>query len=164
MKKIIAVFMAITMMMLVAVPAFAAEIKKDDANQYASADVVTTFNENTDWSYTVTIPTGIQVTWNDTETLYDAAYSVTSQLLIGASLNVSVSADNGGKMVNGDWELLYTLTGDGVTTFGPVNNNAKASTVGGTDAKVQVKDFSDKPVGTYTGTLTYTVEYVPPTP
>ncbi len=164
MKKIIAIVMALIMMMVVTVPAFAVDITNDTA-QTGSVDVVTTFDETTDWSYTVTIPAGITVAWNDTSA-QNMTYSVESQLLIGASLKVSVVADNGGIMTaTGTTDTLtFTVAGGDEVEFGPVNpaNTTAPNVVDGTNASVSIADFSGKAVGAYTGTLTYTVTYVAP--
>lgn len=166
MKKIIAIVMALVMMMAVTVPVFAAEIKNGDADQTGSADVVTTFDETTDWSYTVTIPTGVTVGWNDTSA-QAMTYSVESQLLIGASLKVSAAADNNGTMTaTGTTDTLtFTVAGGDEVEFGPVNaaNTTAPGVTGGENVSVSIADFSGKAVGAYTGTLTYTVSYVAPT-
>ncbi len=164
MKKIISVAMALVMMMAICVPAFAAEIDKDSA-QTAGADVVTTFDEKTDWSYTVTIPAGVTVAWNDTAPQV-MTYSLESQLLIGASLKVSAAADNGGTMTaSGTTDTLtFAVAGGDVVTFAEVNpvNTTAPGVVDGENVTVSIADFSGKAVGTYTGTMTYTVEYVAP--
>ena len=63
--KIIAIVMALTMMMAITVPVFAAEITNESADKTSTVDVKTTFDENADWSYTVTIPAGVEIAWND---------------------------------------------------------------------------------------------------
>ena len=166
MKKIISIALALVMMMAICVPAFAetAVLGENTVN------VETTYDATTDASYTVTIPATISVVWGDETTTYDASYSVTSQLLVGASVNVDVAYDadtddtNNGVMTNADTTatLKYTLTGVGETTFTGVNNGTKASNMGGTDATITVAGFDAAPVGVYTGTITYTVEYVAP--
>ena len=166
MKKIISIALALVMMMAICVPAFAetAVLGENTVN------VETTYDATTDASYTVTIPATISVVWGDETTTYDASYSVTSQLLVGASVNVDVAYDadtddtNNGVMTNADTTatLKYALTGVGETTFTGVNNGAKASDMGGTDATITVAGFDAAPVGVYTGTITYTVEYVAP--
>ena len=165
MKKIISIVLALVMMMAVTVPAFAKVV-----NTYGvegnTATVETTY-ETTDASYTVTIPATISVKWNDETTVYDASYSVKSQLLVGASVTVGVAYDadtddtNNGVMTNAETTatLKYTLTGVGETTFTGVNNGTKASNMGGTDATITVAGFDAAPVGVYTGTITYTVAY-----
>lgn len=168
MKKIISIALALVMMMAITVPAFATQTAVEGGN---NVDVETSYTEATDTSYTVEIPATVSVVWNDTTTAYDVGYTVTSQLLVGASIKVAVNYDsdtddtNNGVMVADGTEkkLTYTLVGAGETTFGEVNDGAKASDVGGTDATITVAGFSDAPVGTYTGTITYTVEYVAPT-
>lgn len=167
MKKIISIALALVMMMAICVPAFAetAVLGENTVN------VETTFVEADDTSYTVTIPATVSVVWNDTTTAYDVGYTVTSQLLVGASLKVAVNYDldtddtNNGVMTNADTTatLKYTLTGEGETTFAEVNDASKASNVGGTDATITVAGFDAAPVATYTGTITYTVSYEAPT-
>lgn len=170
MKKFISIALALVMMMAVTVPAFATQIA-NDGDTTVNVETNTTDKDGNDaYSYTVTIPATISVAWNDTATAYDVGYTVTSQLLIGASINVAVNYDldtddtNNGIMeaVGTDKKLAYTLAGAGETTFGEVNNGAKASDVGGTNATITVDGFADAPIGTYTGTITYTVEYVAP--
>ena len=165
MKKIISIVLALVMMMAVTVPAFA-EVVNTDGVVGNTAYVETSYTES-DTSYTVTIPATQYVTWGDETATYDVSYSVTSQLLVGASIKVAVNYDldtddtNNGvmKATGTDKVLTYTLTGAGEATFGEVNDGAKASDVGGTDASITVTGFADAPVGTYTGTITYTVAY-----
>lgn len=167
MKKIISIALALVMMMAVAVPAFAATAVLGENK----VNVETTFDATTDASYTVTIPATISAKWGKETTVYDASYSVKSQLLVGASVTVGVAYDadtddtNNGVMKNAETTatLKYTLTGAGKTTFTGVNDGAKASDMGGTDATITVAGFDAAPVGVYTGTITYTVEYVAPT-
>ncbi len=167
MKKIISIALALIMMMAVTVPVFATQTAVVGDNV---VNVETTFNESTDTSYTVEIPATISVAWDDETTAYNVGYTVTSQLLVGASLNVAVNYDldtddtNNGVMTNADTTatLKYTLVGAGETTFTGVNNGAKASDVSGTDATITVAGFAAAPVGAYTGTITYTVTYVAP--
>ncbi len=156
MKKIIAIAMALVMMMAICVPAFAADatITKDSA-QAGQATVATTTSE-TDATYTVSYPAATTIAWGDT-TDHDASYTVTSQLPIGATLKVSVSADNGGKMTCAnapDYELTYTLTGGAEETFSEINNETPSAPVA-----VKIADFSAAVPDVYTGYVTYTVAY-----
>ena len=164
MKKIISVLLAVAMLAALTVPAFAAEITKDSAEQSATIDVVTK-TTNTDgadaYTYSVTFPASFEFDWGDTAAK-DATYTVTSQLLLGASLDVSVAANNGGKMTNENTAstLTYTLTNGGSTHFAEVNNSAAPAT----HPTVSIASYAGVPIAVYTGTLTYTVTYNAPTP
>ena len=158
MKKIIAIVMALVMMMAVTVPAFAADITKDTA-QAGQATVATTTDE-TDATYTVTYPAAFTFAWDDTATK-DANYTVTSQLPIGASLKVSVAADNDAKMTSTtatNYSLTYTLAG-GIAekTFNEINNNE------GPDEDITIsiaqEQYDAAVPAVYQGTVTYTVVY-----
>lgn len=157
MKKILAVALAVVMMFSISVVAFADQtITKDSENQYATADVVTTFNADTDASYTVTVPSSVSIAWGDTSA-QDAGYSVESQLPIGASLAVSAAANNSGTMTSsGSDTLTFTVANGTATTFGPVN---AAGTEPVDNVTVSIASFDGVAVGTYTGTMTYTVVY-----
>ncbi len=158
MKKIIAIAMALVMMMAIAVPAFAADakIEKDDANQSGQATVATTTSD-TDATYTVSYPAATTIAWGVTDAV-NVNYTVTSQLPIGATLKVSVAADNNGLMTSTnapDYNLTYTLTGGAEETFAEINN----ATAPQTDVTVAIADFSQAVPDVYQGTLTYTVVY-----
>ena len=172
MKKIISVLLAVAMLAALTVPAFAADItiSKDepaagpDGAQTATVDVVTktTNTEGADaYTYSVTFPASFEFAWGDTAAK-DATYTVTSQLLLGASLDVSVAANNGGKMTNENTAstLTYTLTNGGSAHFAEVNNSAAPAT----HPTVSIASYAGVPIAVYTGTLTYTVTYNAPTP
>lgn len=172
MKKIISVLLAVAMLAALTVPAFAADItiSKDepaagpDGAQTATVDVVTK-TTNTDgadaYTYSVTFPASFEFDWGDTAAK-DATYTVTSQLLLGASLDVSVAANNGGEMTNENTAstLTYTLANGGSAHFAEVNNDAAPAT----HPTVSIASYAGVPIAVYTGTLTYTVTYNAPTP
>lgn len=164
MKKIISVLLAVAMLAALTVPAFAAEITKDSAEQSAKVDVVTK-TTNTDgadaYTYSVTFPASFEFAWGDTAAK-DATYTVTSQLLLGASLDVSVAANNGGKMTNENTAstLTYTLTNGGSAHFAEVNNSAAPTA----QPAVSIASYDNVPIAVYKGTLTYSVTYNAPTP
>lgn len=174
MKKIISIVLALVMMMAVTVPAFAETTYQSVSQQGTpTADVVTStkdINGNDAYSYTVTFPAIITVAWND-KTAQPATYSVESQLLIGASLKVSVVYDtdtdetNDGIMAadGTDETLKYTLE-NGAEVIFPEVNEAGTTAPGvknGTNATVKIEDFSGVPVAEYEGKVTYSVTYVP---
>ncbi len=158
MKKIIAIVMALVMMMAVTIPVFAADpppITKDTA-QSGQATVSTTTSD-TDATYSVTYPAATTIAWGNTNPV-NVNYAVTSQLPIGATLKVSVAADNGGIMTSENtnkYSLTYTLTGGAEETFAEINN-AVAPT---TDVTVAIADFSNAVPDVYQGHVTYTVAY-----
>lgn len=155
MKKIIAIVMALVMMMAIAVPAFAADIVKD-GEQSGQATVATT-TKDTDATYTVTYPASTTIEWGNKNAV-NVNYAVTSQLPIGASLKVSVAADNNGVMTSTtatNYSLTYTLTGGAEETFSEINNNVAPKT----NVEVSIADFSAAVPAVYEGTLTYTVVY-----
>ncbi len=164
MKKIISIVLALVMMMAVTIPAFA-EVVNTDGVVGNTTDVETTYDPANDTSYTVTIPATISMPWGKTDP-QKATYTVESQLLIGAKLKVSATANNGGEMTATDTTdtLTFAVTGGDVVEFDAVNA-AKTTAPGvteGENVKVAISTFEGKAVGTYTGTLTYTVEYVAP--
>lgn len=161
MKKLISVLLAAVLLLSACIPALAAdqEIHLGDAQQSATADVYTkTTKDDADVaSYSVTIPADFKIPWGD-KSAHGAPYTVTSQLLIGAKLKVTVTADNSAKMTRAGSEyfLAYTLAGGDTVIFSEMNKNVV------TTPTVAVQDFSRVPVADYTGTLIYTVEYVEP--
>ncbi len=176
MKKILAIAMAVVMMMAIAVPAFAAganPVTQETSDQYGTADVYTkTTNADGEevWFYTVEIPANLEISWGD-KGAKNMTYKVESQLLIGATLTVSV-AGSGEMSATGTTEkLAYTLTGGDAVEFSAVNaanttgvNADGTGIVDGENVKVQITTFDGKPVGAYRDTLTFTVEYEAPTP
>ena len=158
MKKIVSILLAVMMIAAIAVPSFAATITKESDPKTADVQVKTktTDKDNNDPDpYTVTIPAEISVAWNDTAA-QNASYTVDSQLNLGAKLKVSVAANNDGKMTNGatDKFLTFTVAGGEATEYPEINNAAQSATT------VTIADFSGVPIAMYTGTMTYTVEYV----
>lgn len=163
MKKILALALALVMMLAVCVPAFAAdiEINQDSDPKTATVDVVTKTTDEADKNpekYSVTFPASVQIPWGKT-TGVEVKYSVTSQLLLGASLKVSATVNDDGKMTatGTDKTLTFTLE-NGEATFGELCTNEAPATL----PTVQIADFSTAPIAEYTGTMTYTVEYVAP--
>ncbi len=172
MKKIISVLLAVAMLAALMVPAFAADItiSKDepaagpDGAQTATVDVVTK-TTNTDgadaYTYSVTFPASFEFAWGDT-VAKSAAYKVTSQLLLGASLDVAVAANDGGQMkaTGTDKTLTFTLTNGGSENFKEVNDAAAPVAT----PQVSIASYAGVPIAVYTGTLTYSVTYNAPTP
>lgn len=161
MKKIVSILLAVMMIAAIAVPSFAVDPititeKSDPKHAEVQVKTMITDKDNNDPEhYTVTIPAEISVAWNDTAA-QNASYTVDSQLNLGAKLKVSVAANNDGKMTNGatDKFLTFTVAGGEATEYPEINNAAQSATT------VTIADFSGVPIAMYTGTMTYTVEYV----
>ncbi len=162
MKKVISIALALVMMLAVCIPSFATDITQD-TEQTANADVVTKTTDESDQnveSYKVTIPASVTIPWGKTEAV-EAPYTVKTQLLLGAKLKVSVTANNSGAMTatGTDKTLTYTLTNGDAVEFGDL---CAEGTAPATQPAVSIADFSAAPIAEYTGTMTYTVEYVAP--
>ena len=162
MKKVISIALALVMMLAVCVPSFATDITKDTA-QTANADVVTKTTDESDQnveSYKVTIPASVTIPWGKTDPV-DAPYTVKTQLLLGAKIKVSVAANDSGAMTatGTDKTLTYTLANGDAVEFGDL---CAEGTAPATQPAVSIADFSTAPIAEYTGTMTYTVEYVAP--
>ncbi len=135
------------------------EITKNTAqNSDTSVMTKTVKNDGSEaYTYTVTIPACVDVVWGDT-TPQDASYYVESQLVLGDTLKVKAEADNAGKMTATDTEsiLTFTVSGGDEAVYTEVNDGTAAS-----GTTVTISDFSAVPIAEYTGTITYTAEYIP---
>lgn len=157
MKKILAIAMALVMMMLVAVPAFAATLGNTASS--GDAEVLTDISDiQGDGTYTVTYPATMTLTWGVKSTGFE--YSVTSQLKTGKGVSVAIidKGENGFNMVNGDGATLaYTLGGTvSTTTSAPVvTDEAFDYTV-----EVAEADWNAAAYDEYKDTLTFTSEIV----
>ena len=107
-------------------------------------------------SYTITIPATLNVSkvgWNPTDGI-----SATGTL-DGKKLTVTASSANGFKLKSGSNEVGYTLTtaeGGSQTTsweFTELSNTETKKPLG-----IIVEDYSTKPAGTYTDTVTFTAK------
>ena len=166
MKKVISIILAVMMLASICVPVFAADIiinkdtpKTPEGKQEAKSDVMTKLTKTDDsdaYTYSVKIPASVVVDWGDTRA-QNAKYTVTSQLKLGDKLKVTAVADNEGVMTaTGTTSTLkFTVQNGGVAEYPEVNNAVDSATT------VTIADFSGVPIAEYTGTMTYTVEYVP---
>lgn len=126
-------------------------------NSDTSVMTKTVKNDGSDaYTYTVTIPACVNVAWGDTAA-QDASYYVESQLVLGDTLKVKAEADNAGKMTAADTDstLTFTVSGGDETVYSEVNDGTAAS-----GTSVTISDFSTVPIAEYTGTMTYTAEYI----
>ena len=109
-----------------------------------------------DTSYTLTIPSTLTVAdkgWNATDGI-----SATGTLTSGKKLTVTASSENSFKLKSGNNEVGYTLatasTDTEATTFWTFDSLSDTAT--NKAMGIIVEDYSSKPAGTYTDTVTFT--------
>ena len=161
MKKVISVLMAVAMLAALMVPAFALDKTLDENTKSDTAEVKTNYDnlEATGGYYTVTYPAVIDVKWGAEQTA--ETYDVETQLIPGATLNVTVASVNSAmKNAGGTQQLPYTVTGDtnaeGIAAFA---NETKTIQI-----NVTAADWENVPIEEYTDNLTFEAEVVMPTP
>lgn len=161
MKKILAIAMALVMMMVVMVPAFAAVTGGSNAGNDTIINTDTKKDTDNDgigdtevaW-YTVTIPATQTLPW-ETESK-DIEYTVASQLKTGEAVKVTVDdADKAYKMTSAGGELTYSLENTTFTAPSAVYDNTTSVTV-----KIAIGDWKSVAIDNYTDTLTFTAEIV----
>ena len=108
-----------------------------------------------DTSYTLTIPSTLSVAksgWNAT-----SGISATGTLASGKKLTVTASSANSWALKSGDNSVGYTLT---TAEGGSQTTSWEFTTLDGTAKPmgIIVEDYSTKPAGTYTDTVTFTAK------
>ncbi len=165
MKKIFAVLLALTMLFVLCVPAFAANatIDQNTAGGKGSATVQTDTSAITgDGTFTVTYPATMDVPWGvgNTDTSTAFTYSVTSQLKTGKVLQIAVAQDHDVMTAASTETLAYTLSGDGVGTAvkmtDPVVDNVEKTV----NVNVAGTAWANAAIDTYQDTITFTASVV----
>ena len=175
MKKILSVLLAVSMLLALCIPAFAADITTDGGTD----DIIikTAMLKDTDGdgvgdidaeSFKVTIPADTTLPWGTADTLTTLPYYVESHLKFGKRLTVAVANDGANTMkytVGGTtMTLAYTLGGDKnfdtVTpvAYDTVNDRGVEKTL---TVSVAGDDWNTAVVGEYADTLTFTVDVLP---
>lgn len=163
MKKAISAILALVMLTVLCVPAFAANITTDGGTGDSIVKTqTTTAGGDSAEKFTVSIPAETTIPWLTT-TAYDIAYTVESHLAYGKHLTVTVADSDGqNKMLytpeaGVTLELPYTLGATAYTAASPVVNPAAnvAATI-----TVAENDWNNAVIGEYTDTLTFTVNVV----
>ncbi len=176
MKKILSVLLAVSMLLALCIPAFAADIATDGGTGDTIIKTATLKDTNGDGtgdtdaeSFKVTIPADTTLPWGTADTTTALRpYSVEAHLKFGKHLTVAVTNDGANTMkytVGGTtMTLAYTLGGD--TYFDTVTPVAydtvhdcgveKTLTV-----SVAGDDWNTAVVGEYADTLTFTVDVLP---
>ena len=160
MKKYFSILLAIAMMFAICVPVFAEDtvIDEDSNPKTANADVYTVYDTDDD-TYSVTIPASYEIEWDDTGAK-DLDYTVTTDLIPGSKVAVSVAANNSGTMTRtaGAETLTFSLANTDAVEFTGANTNASPATA----PTATIASFN-QPIDTYTGSVTFTVVYTPAT-
>lgn len=175
MKKILSVFLAVSMLLALCIPAFAADITTDGGTDDIIIKTATLKDTNGDGtgdidaeSFKVTIPADTTLPWGTADTTTALPYYVESHLKFGKHLTVAVTNDGANTMkytVGGTTlTLAYTLGGDkNFDTVTPVAYDTvhdrgveKTLTV-----SVAGDDWNTAVVGEYADTLTFTVDVLP---
>lgn len=162
MKKAISAILALVMLTVLCVPAFAENITTNGGTGDAIVKTQTTTadGENAE-NFTVSFPAETAIPWLTTTA--SISYDVESHLAYGKHLTVTVADKDGqNKMLYSPaagvtLELPYTLGATTYTAAGPVVNPAAnvAATI-----TVDANDWNNAIIGEYTDTLTFTVNVV----
>ncbi|MCH5190672.1 MAG: hypothetical protein J1F23_00765 [Oscillospiraceae bacterium] len=165
MKKVISIAVALLMVVLAVVPAFAAEGDPTlDAKTTSGESTILTKETTADGedgaTFTVTYPASTEFDWNALVGKANVDYSATTHLKFGHTLTVNVASDTN-KMVLADdaqYALEYTLKDDAAGTtalqdlvLGAVAEGAKTVYV-----DIPQAQWDAAPVGTYSDILTFT--------
>lgn len=163
MKKAISAILALVMLTVLCVPAFAANIVTDGGTGDSIVKTrTTTAGGDSAENFTVSIPAETTIPWLTT-TAYNISYDVESHLAYGKHLTVTVADSDGqNKMLytpeaGVTLELPYTLGATTYTAASPVVN--PAATVAAT-ITVAENDWNNAIIGEYADTLTFTVNVV----
>ena len=112
MKKIIALFMTLIMIMMLCCPAFAQNLT--DKPGSTGEVIITTDTKDADGNdaewYEVTIPADTVIPWRQVFT--PLGYSIKSQLRFNHRVQVNVTGSAAMKTADGKYSILYALVGD----------------------------------------------------
>lgn len=154
MKKVISVFMAIAMLAALMVPAFALDKTLDENTASDTAEVKTDYSnlEESGGYYTVTYPAETTIAWGTVDTTIK--YTVSTQLIPTATLNVNVKQDNAAMASTDGKQLTYTLSGEGTDVSGiqPFVTDEEHTL----NINVTTDAWGGVPVDNYSDTLTFT--------
>lgn len=158
MKKVLSVALALVMLFAVCVPAFASQTITQPGDTPVEVMTLTTdVNGNPAANFTVTIPATVSIPWNGTTGGDFIKWSYTSQLNIGEQLQISLDKTSGEFYNDGTNVLTYTLTGDAADAAYVTTDEVESAS---RSTAVTVTGWKDVPVGSYSDTVTFTVQVV----
>ena len=152
MKKILSIVIAAVMLLAISVPAFAATATIDQATSggVGNSSVVTDRSGISD-TFTVSYPAETTIYWGTEST--EIGYTVSSTLVSGNNLRVTVAQDNANLHTGGGRLLPYTIAGDTNITTGheTVTNSAYSVNV-----NITKENWGSVSIDEYEDTLTFT--------
>ncbi len=161
MKKILSIALALTMMLMVCVPAFAADLSVKDTD---SGDVVITTSTSKadgtdgDW-YVVSIPADTTIAWGEEAT--ELKYSAETHLLYGKTLDVDVTSVDYIMTYEPEagvaLELPFALSGDVDVNFATVTYPAVEKAI---SVDITADAWNHAVVGEYADILTFAAAIV----
>lgn len=150
MKKILSIVIAAAMLLAISVPAFAAEINQSTSGGVGNSSVVTA-RSGISGTFTVSYPAETTIYWGTEST--EIGYTVSSTLVSGNNLRVTVAQDNANLHTGGGRLLPYTIAGDTNITTGheTVTNSAYSVNV-----NITKENWESVSIDEYEDTLTFT--------
>ena len=150
MKKILSIVIAAAMLLAISVPAFAAEINQSTSGVVGNSSVVTD-RSGISGTFTVSYPAETTIYWGTEST--EIGYTVSSTLVSGNNLRVTVAQDNANLHTGGGRLLPYTIAGDTNITTGheTVTNSAYSVNV-----NITKENWESVSIDEYEDTLTFT--------
>lgn len=178
MKKLLALGISLAMMASLSAVAFAAEgnntitgpaadgkyPQKGSTEVIVKAEVPTDPEPGDDEQWTVTIPSTIQLTWDNVNgAAVTEHYSIDATLAAQSKVTAKI-VDFGSILLKNDSDQSKTLEakidgGEGKETQSSITQTATGVTTGDIRASVTAEAFEDAVVGSYTGTVNFEVTY-----
>ncbi len=157
MKKLIAVALTLCMAATMSVTAFAATIDQSTANKTGNTEV----NFSVDPTYSVTIPSEVELTYDTNGNSYKGSGNITTGAIrLGQDQNITVSVAGDFKMISAEnAELPYEVKiGEAVDA---IESGATVATFGtsttGQSVTLNYSAANPEYAGNYTDTLTFTI-------
>ena len=149
MKKILSIVIAAAMLLAISVPAFAATATIDQSTSggVGNSSVVT----DRSGTFTVSYPAETTIYWGTEST--EIGYTVSSTLVSGNNLRVTVAQDNANLHTGGGRLLPYTIAGDTNITTG---HETVANSAYSVNVNITKENWGSVSIDEYEDTLTFT--------
>ncbi len=153
-KKLTCLALALALTLSLSVTAFATEIDQDDGSPATADTVITTSITPT---YVVTIPADTDIPFEATSTELGDIELTSAHLEPGYVVTVSASAGALTNDADSAYAIPYTLESEG-SAFTSAQYSA-AGDYTTLDISIEQTAWDSAPAGSYTGTITFTVNY-----